>query len=161
MSSQGSNRKRTLRIFIVLVVIFVILGIAIRKYLNSSQVASQVASRLEAVYGGPVRVGEVKVGLFRSSLARVQLFEKGESASGKPWATIDVVEADVSLLSLLHDSFSPKTVKLIGPAITLRFDKEGRLLTQFPDWSAGNPGNPIAVPNLSMERGRITFQKEA
>jgi hypothetical protein len=77
--------KRALRLLLVVIVAFVILGFAARKYLSSRRVASQVAKRLEALYGGPVRVTEVDIGLFRSSLTGVQLFEQGQSASGEPW----------------------------------------------------------------------------
>jgi len=101
----------------------VILGIAGWKYLTSRRLASQVAARLEVLYGGPVRVAGVDVGLFRSSVAGVQLFEKGQSVSGQPWAAIDAVEADVSLVSLLRDRISPDTLRLTGAALTLRFDK--------------------------------------
>ncbi len=158
--TQGNNMKRALRLLLVVIVAFVILRFAARKYLSSGRVASQVASRLEALYGGPDRVTEVDIGLFRSSLTGVQLFEQGQSASGEPWATIDTVGADVSVLSLLHDRISPEAIKLVGAAVTLRFDKEGRLLTRLPDWSVGDPGNQVTVPNLYIEGGRIGFQKE-
>jgi len=152
--------KRAFRILLILAVMLVILGIAGWKYLTSRRLASQVAARLEVLYGGPVRVAGVDVGLFRSSVAGVQLFEKGQSVSGQPWAAIDAVEADVSLVSLLRDRISPDTLRLTGAALTLRFDKQGQLLTRLPDWSVGDPGDQFTVPKLYIERGQITFQKE-
>jgi hypothetical protein len=151
--------KRGLRFLVIAVVILIIGSIAGRKYLTSRGMAARVASRLEALYGGSVRLEQVDIGLGSSSLTSIQLFEKEDAAARKPWATIDALEADISFLSLLRGA-TPESVKLTGVAVTLRFDEDGHLLTQFPDRPASETGKEVALPKLHIDRGRVILQRE-
>jgi hypothetical protein len=152
--------KRLRRILFVTVVILVIVGFAGKKYLTSRYLAAQMASRLEAAYGGPVSISAVDIGWRRSSLIGVQVFEKGKSAPTAPWATIEEVEADVSILDWLRGSVCVENITLTGAAITLRFDKEGHLLTGLPAQPTCEFGTEASLPNLRLEHSQITLQKE-
>src|SRR5436853_126043 len=55
----------------------------------------------------------------------------GRMCGGQPWVRIDRVEADVPLTDLLAGRL-PSNVRLSGVKVTLRFDAEGRLLTELP-----------------------------
>jgi hypothetical protein len=152
-------KRRRLCLFVT-IIILVIVGLAGRNYLSSHYLAAQIASRLEAVYGGPVKLSAVDIGWRHSSLIGVQLFEKGKSAATAPWVTIEKVEADGSVLDLLSGSLNPENVTLVGAAVTFRFDKQGHLLTGLPALPTSQNGTETVLPNLRLEQGRITIQKE-
>src|SRR5438477_398181 len=60
--------KRFLLISLVVALVAILGGaLSVWLYLRSSHVAQQVATRLEAVYGGPVKVGSVDVGISDSA----------------------------------------------------------------------------------------------
>lgn len=158
--ARGNIMKRLRRVLLVTIVIISILCLAAKKYLTSRQLASQIASRLEAAYGGPVRVAGVDIGLRRSTLTSLQLFEDEKSACKEPWVTVDVVEADVSVLNWLRGNVTPESVTLTGAAVMLRFDKEGHLLTTLPAQQTSETGKEGALPNLRFEHSQITIQKE-
>ncbi|HEV3443520.1 MAG TPA: AsmA-like C-terminal region-containing protein [Gemmataceae bacterium] len=151
--------KRLRHVLLVSVVIFIIIGFSLRKYLTSQRLAAQVASRLEAAFGGAVRIAEIDVGLGGSTLNGLQLFDSRAADPQEPWVTVDRVKADVSLLSLLGGSSTPQNITLLDAAVTLRFDKDGRLVTTLPSPSS-ETGKDASLPNVRMERGRITLKKE-
>jgi hypothetical protein len=151
--------KRLRLILFVTIAILVIVGVAGRKYL-SGHLAGQIASRMEAAYGGPVTISAVDIGWRSSSLKGVQLFENGRSAATAPWVTIEEVEADISVLDLLGGPVCPGNITLTGAAVTLRFDKEGHLLTGFPAPPTCEIGTETALPNLRLEHSRLTLHKE-
>jgi uncharacterized protein involved in outer membrane biogenesis len=154
--------KRFLRVVLVVAVLLVVAGVAARLYLRSGHVASQVAARLQAAYGGPVRVASADVGLTGSTVGGLELFEKskeGKLVSQQPWVTVQSVTADVSLLGVLSGNATPGKVTLTGAAVTLRFDEEGRLVTRLPE-PPSEPGKETALPEIRVERSKITLQRD-
>src|SRR3954467_14539599 len=122
------------RLLIVLAVIVVLIGsgaIALHFYLRSDRVTGEVVAKIEAVYGGKGKVGAVDLGLSGSGVSEIQLFEKDPKASG-PWLKIAQVSTDVSLWELLRGAATPQHRPLHKPAVLLRFDRDGRLLTEVP-----------------------------
>jgi translocation and assembly module TamB len=152
--------NRLLRISLVVLAVVVLLGVAARFYLCSGHVAFQVAARLEALYGGPVRVASADVGVAGSSVSGLELFEKGKADSQTPWASVKSLTADVSVFGLLAGTAIPQNVTLDGAAVTLRFDQRGRLLTRLPEPPPSEPGKEVTLPNVRIERARVTLQKE-
>ena len=67
---------------VIIALVLIVSGLIVRQYLHSSRVAQQVTQRLETIYGGPVRVGEVDVGLNSTTIAGLTLYE--ESAEDEP-----------------------------------------------------------------------------
>jgi hypothetical protein len=158
--------RRLLRILLVLGVLLLLLGVAAHGFLRSRGVADQVASRLEDLFGAPVKVGEVSVGLTgETSLGDVELYEPGPRAPQRPWLKAERLEADVSALKLLAGRTTPREIHLSGAALTLRFGADGRLLTRLPGHhraGAGGGGgvNPAAFPEVTVEDSRVVLEKE-
>jgi translocation and assembly module TamB len=152
--------RRLFRVLLVIVVIVSILGIAGYLYLRSQRVKDQVTAQLQAAYGGSVHVEGVDIGLNSSALSGVKLFEKGKEPSQPPWASVESIHADVSLFALLHGDSTPHNLTLTGADITLRFGKDGKLLTALPTGASAGPFKMDTLPNLRIERGRLTLQRE-
>src|SRR5260370_42521522 len=123
-------------VLIALVVVVVIVGsgaLLVRFYTRSSRVAGEVTTRLEAIYGGPVRVEGVDIGLSGSTVSGFELFEEGSDvAGGVPWLKVGSLSVDVSLWDLIRGQAMPTQVAVKPATILLRFDRDGRLLTHFP-----------------------------
>jgi hypothetical protein len=134
----------------------VLLTAAARQYLGSAQARAVVTARLEAVYGGPVRVAQIEVGLHHSALADVRLYEPSAEATAPPWAVFADVQAEVSALALLRGEARPRTLTVRGAAVTLRFDPQGHLLTRLPLPAA----EASAFPAVHLERGQLTLHQE-
>ncbi len=139
-------------------VIMVVLGV--RYYLNSRQVADKVTAKLAAIYGGPVQVGATSIGVQSSTLSGVAFLEEGQA--GQPWLTIDRLDTDLSLLELVRGQTSPDRVTISGVKILLRFDKEGKLSTRFPEQILQSKDNEqsASIPEVSLERGQVTLRQD-
>jgi hypothetical protein len=149
--------KRALRVLLVIVAIAGSLVTAGRLYLRA-HVKENVTSKLEAAYGGVVQVDAVDIGLNTSSVAGVKLYEKQPTTSGRPWVRVASVDADVSVLSILNGDTTPHHIMLKGAAITLRFSKTGKLLTELP--VATGPMKLDTLPDLQLEQGAIKLERE-
>src|SRR5262249_40019278 len=126
-----------------------------RGYLKSRDAANRVAERLEAAYGGPVRVDEVNLGFGGCTFRKVELFEAGAAPSDPPWMVIDEATTDTSVLDLYSGTI-PSQLNLNGVNVPLRFDKNNTLLTCFP-----KPTGPAeSLPHFHMENGRVTVRQE-
>src|SRR3954452_10041982 len=88
--------KRVLLILLVVAVVLAGVGYFVaRHYLHSERVTEQVTARLEQIYGGPVEVAQVDVGVLgNSTLNGFKLFEPGESKDG-PWLHVESLTTDV------------------------------------------------------------------
>jgi translocation and assembly module TamB len=149
--------KRALRIILIVLLVLGVAAFALRVYLRSSNLASRVASQLAAVYGGPVAVEAVEVGLRGSSLQGLKLFEEGDTSSSRPWLTAADIETDYSLWSYLKGKSLPEKLKITGAAVTLRFDRSGHSLTRFPKQKAAAGGK---FPSLHVKQSRLVVQQE-
>jgi hypothetical protein len=152
--------KRFLRVLLVAVVVLVLLGVAARYYLSSGYIASQVASRLESMLGGQVQVASADVGWSGSTANGVEFYEKEKSVSQKPWLTVKSVTTDVTLLGALTGTTTPNHVTLSGASVTLRFSRDGHLLTVLPEAPPGEADKEVLLPKVRIEDSRITFQRD-
>jgi uncharacterized protein YhdP len=152
--------KRFNRIWLVGLAVVVVLGglfVAAKKYLGSQQLAPQVAARLQAAYGGPVRVGEVDVGVNRSSLRHLRLYEAGAGPSDEPWVDVDTVEADVSLWGLLRGQAMPRSLTFTGARLTVRLDSQGHLATRLPQFKKSKAET---LPVIHLRQGDLTIHQD-
>lgn len=148
--------RLVLVLLLALTVGLVLLTVAARQYLASEHARTLLTSRLEAAYGGQVRVAQIQVGLHSSSVADVQLYEQHAEPAAHPWAVLADVQAEVSAWTLLRSEARPRALTLRGAAVTLRFDPQGHLLTRLPLVAA----EAQAFPAVHLERGQLTLQQE-
>jgi hypothetical protein len=143
------------RRFLLVLVILLVIGGALwwfgRMYLSSQHITAQVASRLQAAYGGPVQLEQAMIGVRGSSLHHVQLFELKGSSAEPPWLVIENAEASIPLWDLIKTGALPSQLTLTGVTITLRFDKNGHLLTHIPI----SESNLQKLPGIKIEDALI------
>ncbi len=155
------------RILLIALSALVVIGVGAwllaRHYLHSPAVTHEVTERLEAMYGGPVKVGEVHVGVGGSSLSGFELFEQGsDTQHATPWLTVGSIDTDVSLWELVRGRAVPKHVTLKQVKILLRFDADGHLITRFPhqQGTAFDPAKLKEMPEVVLEGGEVVLHKE-
>src|SRR4051812_1588094 len=103
--------KRNAALALVIVLLAIVgAGFFVRSYLRSHRMAQQVATRLKSVYGAPVRVGEVDVGLGSTTISNFELFEEDSDAKDQPWLKVASLTADVSLWDLISGNAVPTRV---------------------------------------------------
>ncbi len=156
--------RRVLRVLLVLIVLIGAAGLALHFYLHSARATRQVAERLEALYGGPVEVGGIDVGLNSSSVQGLKLYDKPAAGhEAHAWVEVKSVHADVSLWEMIRGAALPRRLVLQAPTIVLYFDRNGRLLTQLPLDAQGesNIDKLLAeAPELDLEGGEVILKKE-
>ncbi len=138
----------------VLALLLLAAAAAARLYLSSEAVAAKVAGRLGDIFGGPVRVGEVDIGLAGdSTLKGLQVFPG--DGSGKPWIEIADVEANVSALGLISGA-TPTDIHLQAPEVSLHLSSDNHLLTPLPELHATG----VAVPQVDIRDGKFTIAQD-
>ena len=149
---------------IVVLLVVIVSMVAVRYYLRSRQVVQQVTTHLEALYGGPVRVDQVDVGLASTTISGFELFEPGsDHTKDTPWLKVGALNADVSLWDLISGAARPTRVTLKGASVLLRFNRGGDLLTRFPKQVTGRATQPAHLKDLAeamFEKGEIIFRKD-
>jgi hypothetical protein len=155
--------KRFLLISLLVVVVLVAgAALYVRHYLHSPRVAQEVATRLEALYGGPVRVESVEVGLGGSTVNGFELFEPGtDSDRGPPWLKVGSLSTDISLWDIVRGQALPKHVTITAARVILRFDADGTLITRLPN-RAGNADELAQLkqlPEFVLEKSEVILRK--
>jgi uncharacterized protein involved in outer membrane biogenesis len=151
--SEATMKRRWRRWLVGLLLVAFLFVVGGRLFLSSSYVRGRVAASLEQLYGGSVRVGSADIGMRRTVLSRVELFEKGDGPNQQPWMSIDRLEADLSLWDVLRGR-QPTQVVLSGVTVRLRFDAEGKLLTKLPS-GRKSTGPPARLPDVQLTDGRV------
>jgi hypothetical protein len=147
-------RKALLLLGILTVIVVAGLFLAARVYLASDRTLRQVEAQLAEMYGGPVAVDSVSVGMFGDSTFHgVRLYQEGVSDS--PWAVFESVQTDVSAVDILLGR-SPQVVSLSGAEITLSFDSDGKLLTRLPETKAKGG----TLPTIHINKAKVTLRQE-
>jgi hypothetical protein len=149
---------------IVVLLVVIVSMVAVRYYLRSRQVVQQVTTQLEALYGGPVRVEQVDVGLATTTISGFELFEPGsDHTKDTPWLKVGLLNADVSLWDLISGAARPTSVTLKGALVLLRFNRRGDLLTRLPKQVTGRATQPShlkALAEAMFEKGEVIFRKD-
>jgi hypothetical protein len=140
------------RRWLVLLLLPLAIVAGIRYFFSSHFLANRVTAQLEKLYGGTVHVGRVEVGTQQTILFDVEFFEPGEI--NKPWLTIERLEAELSIKKAIHGA-TPSRIAMHGVTVTLRFDLEGRLLTDLPP-RPGNSGPILGeLPEIVVTTGKL------
>jgi hypothetical protein len=126
--------------------------IGLRYFLASHFVNARITHQLEALYGGTVRINSAAIGTKQTALFGVALFEPGDNT--KPWLTVKRLVADLPFKDLITGG-TPSRIALEGVAVTLRFDKEGRLLTTLPARRSGATPSLGQLPEITVKDGTV------
>ncbi len=121
--------------------------VGVGRYLSSARGKAMVADRLGSAIGMPVEVSEVDVGDNTSFRFRVM-------DPANPQAevlNVPSASADVSAADLVTGRVAPSALNLNSPALTLRLDRQGQVLTPLP----ALPTSVGVVPAVAIENGRI------
>src|SRR5207249_26324 len=121
-------RRAALIVGIALALLVVVFILGLRGYLSSSAAREMAAGKLSELVGLPVEVDDLDVGMSSSSM-KFRVLEP--AADGRPGAEVLRVEsatADVPITALATGNVKPTELKLRGLALTLHFDREGKLL---------------------------------
>ncbi|MFO0850532.1 MAG: AsmA-like C-terminal region-containing protein [Gemmataceae bacterium] len=145
---------RTVGIVAALLLGFIVVSyVGLRAYLNTSAARRMAADQLAAVIGGPVEVQSLRTGLAGDTQVGLALPAAGQDAP----LVAGVVTANVSLLDLARGT-RPTEVTVEGASVTLRFDKDGKLLTQLPAPPKSEGGG--AIPAVTVRGGTLTLAQE-
>ncbi len=151
----GVFRRRTILAGFGALFLAVIVGAVM--YARSERAARLVGAKLEARLGMPVRVGSLDLGAAHTTAHELQVFERDASVeAAAPWVTAKHVELDVSAVSAALGR-SPSLITLSDAHVTLRFNKDGDLITKLPV-SAGDGGGPL--PNIRLISGELTLRQD-
>lgn len=156
------------RIFLIglgiLAVLLLVGWLAARWYLNSPELVVRVRTELEGAYGGDVKLYALDVGMTSSSLRGIELYERNQT----PWLSVADLRTDLTLVGLAKGRTRLGHVTLRGAKILLRFDKQGKLITEFPDKlmeangkEAGLTKESVeSMPSIDLADSEITLRKE-
>jgi hypothetical protein len=129
--------------------------IALKMYLHSSAVTTQIASRLQATLGVPVTVGALELGGTDSAATNITIYEADAPTGSAPLVTIGRATSDIGVADLISGSTEPKKITISDVHLTLRYDRDGHLLTKLPTGHAPSK----AIPEFRLERGSVTITK--
>ena len=147
---------RRRRLLILLAILFVLplgAGLGLRVYLASEWGRQRVEAELTQAIGARVELGGVSAGVFSTSLHELKVFLDGDADT----PTISVAEIDIALplWRLLDESAVLRKLTLDGAAITLRFDRAGRILIQPPR----KDGDGFQELLVRLENTRFTLRQ--
>lgn len=114
--------------------IFVVILVA--RWQGLAYARRQLESQLGELSGGRARVGSVEVGWRQVTAHDIRLLD---GTSGEPWLRIEQLVLDVTLGELISGDTVPRQVVIQRGNLTLRFDRQGKLLTQLPPFHSAEP----------------------
>jgi hypothetical protein len=130
--------------------------IALKMYLHSNAATSQIAARLQAALGVPVTVGAVELGGSNSAATDITIYEADAPTGSLPLVIIGRATTDIGVADFISGSTEPRKIGLSDVHLTLRYDRDGHLLTRLP--AAHAPSK--ALPEFRLDRGSVTISKE-
>jgi hypothetical protein len=144
------------RLLIVLVLAAALTGLA-KLALASAFARRDAIDRIQAAVGTKIEAKTVTLGFTASALEGVRVFETSPTTKkDDPWSAIGAVDADLSLVQLLTNDLGRGVVTLRDVAVTLAFDRSGRLVTRLP--TPPEPAGPM--PLVRLEGGTFTLRRE-
>jgi hypothetical protein len=151
--------RRLLRWRVILAAAAVLFAVAlggIWLYSRSDAAARMVRERLEARLGVPTRFDSLSVGLKTTRMTDFKVYESGASLAAEPVLSAGEVDVDVGAVGAAQGK-DPTHLRFRDAHVLLRFDRNGDLLTQFPE-PAGDGGG--AMPVTRIESGTLTIRQE-
>ncbi len=146
--------RRQLWAMILSVPVLLVLGVF--AYAQTGHAARQVSTRLSDKLGVPVKFDSLSTGLISTDVSQVQLFEPGAET---PWFTAKKVKLDLSLIGAVFGS-TPDLIIVEDVTASLRFDKEGDLVTKLPGEVTGSSSTPTSLPQISVKNISVTINQE-
>jgi translocation and assembly module TamB len=124
-------------------------------YLSTASARNLVAATLGRMLGTTVEVQHISVG-WRSSGVRIKMLEAPDGAGdASTLLTAENAEAVISLPQLLSGD-TPSELRLSGAVLTLRLDRDGRLLTRIPHPESGAG----ELPTVTLRGARVAIAQE-
>lgn len=148
------RRRRLLILLLVLAALPVLGSLALRFYLASEWGRQQVESELAAAIGARVELGSVDAGLFATSLHDLRVYLPGDADT--PTVAVEELRVSAPLWQLTDQNEILQHLVLGGAAVTLRFDRDGRILLQPPAGQGGGPRKLLA----RLENARVTLRQD-
>lgn len=114
--------------------------------------AGQISSRI----GLPVTLDAISIGIRSSSINGLQVFERDATPERNvPWIVADNVEIAGSPLTVAQGDM-PSAIHFRQAKVTLRFDRNGDLITQLPTSAAGTG----VLPQLNLVDSQLTIKQD-
>lgn len=148
--------RRFVNLTLLLVAALVVAFGLLQQWLGR-HVTEQVVAELSKAYNGPVRLKGAQMGLHGTTLFGLELFEP-DDPHGRPWLQVDQLRTDVNLADALRGQVRPSELRLDRADMTLRFDKEGQLLTRWPTPGSGSVGG-FALPRVDLHDSQLRFRR--
>ncbi len=154
-------RRRWKIAFAVVLTVLIALLAGVVVLLNTPFAAGKVAGILGDKLGTRVEIDAMSVGLFGSTLTGVRVFEPDAPPGAEPLLSVQALEADTSLCSLITGRITPNAVVIRNPAVRLRFTAEGRLATRLPQPpSGGDDGAASPLPDVRIMGASVRVRQD-
>lgn len=140
------------------VVVLVASWFGVQAYMGTAAGRGMVAQQIQARIGLPVEVQSVRLG-FGSSSISMSAYDPSLSHDQGEIFIVQSATADVSLLDLIRGHIDPKNVNLQGITLSLRVDKDGKVITTLPK-TPESTGGASSLPVIKLTSGRISIQQE-
>lgn len=148
------RRRRLIILLLVLAALPVGAYFGLRFYLGSEWVRQAIETQLAESIGARVELSGVDGGLFSTSLYGLRVFLPGDIES--PSVAVDELRLEVPLWKLGDEAEILQHLTLDGAAITLRFNRDGRILVEPPPQKSSG-ANALRV---QLDNARFTLKQE-
>jgi hypothetical protein len=153
MNPKPRWRRRALVALAVLACLAAAGLAVVRAYLTSARSAALLRAEVRRILGADVAIESATIPLLgETAVSGLAIAEPG---AAEPYLTASSARIGVSVLGYLLGRGSPSHVRLDRAALTLRFDRDGGLLTRLPTGSGGGE-----APDLEVRDGTLTLAQE-
>jgi hypothetical protein len=122
---------------------------------SRSAIAGRLVERkLEERLGTTVQFDQAAVGVMGTTVTNLRVHERGSGPDSTPFLTVGRADINVGAAGALVDK-SPSTIRLRDANLLLRLNRQGQLLTRFPNTIGGD-----GFPTLKIDSGTLTIRQE-
>ena len=115
--------------FLALFVLVILAYAGLQFYLTTGSAKSMAADEVKKIIGNDVKITEISVGITSGTRVHIAIMPKTESETPLVDGTIELEESGLNLAS----GSMPKNVTISDATITLRFDENNELISDFPE----------------------------
>src|SRR5918994_5032481 len=149
---------RVLGILAGCILVLVVVGrLGFGLYLDSGHAKRLASEQLSSLFGGNVRVTDLDAGMGSTAVQVVVMAPSTDGTAAPQPIVTGTVTANVSPIGLAAGG-SPTTVSLVNAQVTLRFDKDGNLITQLPEPQGTGGGDKL--PAITIKGASIHLVQE-